>query len=226
MNGRENAAERVCAGQGDYFGRLADLIASSPHNLVSAAERPRVYERHVLESADVARAIAPAGRWMDLGTGGGLPGLVLAKQHPDVAWTLVDATAKKAAAVREFATVLGLTNVTVICARAEGLAWDPHHRGQYAGVVARAVAPLSTLAELARGFLTPGGQLVAIKGPAWRVELQAANRALGVLALEHIHSEPLTGAAREAWVVTMSAVGGPPAGYPRRDGVPKQDPLQ
>ncbi len=198
-NPADSRAERVSAGQTALFPllqRLAGLLADSPHNLVSNAERSQVLERHVLESASVADALVPTGRWMDLGTGGGLPGLVLAARHPDVAWTLVDATAKKIAAVRSFAAELGLTNVTPMQGRAETLARDPEHRGQYDGVVARAVAPLVTLTELARGFLAQDGLLVAIKGPAWQEELDAAARALTLLRLEHVHSVPVDSEGR------------------------------
>jgi 16S rRNA (guanine527-N7)-methyltransferase len=227
--GRETAAERVSAGQRpvpEPLRRLATSIAASPHNLVSAAERPAVLERHVLEAGALADALTPSGRWMDLGTGGGLPGLVLAWRHTAVAWTLVDATAKKVEAVRGFAAELQLANVTVVHARAETLAWDATHRGSYGGVVARAVAPLVTLVELARGFLQPDGDLVAIKGPGWREELQRAQRALETLGFLHVHSQRLAWKARETWLVTMRAAGDPPAGYPRRDGLPKSDPLR
>ena len=179
----------------------------------------------MLESLRVAEQVMPRDRWMDLGTGGGLPGLVLAWRHPDVAWTLLDATAKKVVAVRAFAEELGLTNVTVVQGRAEALAWEPEHRGRYAGVVARAVAPLPTLVELARGFLAPAGSLVAVKGRAWREEAHAARGALQALRYGPVSTEPLLGAERESWLVTMQAHGPPPSGYPRRDGVPKSDPL-
>lgn len=183
-------------------------------------------ERHVLESLRVANQLTPRGRWMDLGTGGGLPGLVMAWRYPDVAWTLVDATAKKVGAVRDFADELGLANVTAVQGRAEALAWASDHRARYAGVVARAVAPLPTLVELARGFLAPNGLLVAVKGPAWRDEAEAARGAIGVLQYQELSPEPVFGAERESWLVTMQAKGPPPSGYPRRDGVPKSDPLR
>lgn len=226
---RENASERVSAGHSGVpaaLVRLAELIAASPHNLVSARERSTVLERHVLESAAVADVLSPSGRWMDLGTGAGLPGLVLAWRHPQVGWTLVDATAKKVAAVRAFAAELELPNVDALQARAETLAWDVDHRAAYDGVVARAVAPLPTLVELARGFLRPNGTLVAIKGPGWREELQIAESALRSLRFSHVHSTRVESDARETWLVTMRAEGRPPAGYPRREGLPKSDPLR
>lgn len=210
---------------GDVPGRLAALIAASPHNLVSRRDRDQVLERHVGESLAVAAAVRPTGRWMDLGTGGGLPGLLMAWRHPDVSWTLVDATAKKVAAVAAFAAELGLDNVITVAARAEQLAHDPSHRARYQGVVSRAVARLATLAELTRGFLAPGGVLVAVKGPAWRAELDDALPALQRLRLLLDSTMSLHLPDREVWLVTMKADGPPPPDFPRRDGLPQQDPL-
>ena len=228
-NTGQNADQRVSAGQSgaaDRLAQLAELIASSPHNLVAASERPHVLERHVLEGDALATRLQPSGRWMDLGTGGGLPGLVLAVRFPEVHWTLVDATAKKVAAVASFAAALGLGNVMTVHSPAETLAHDPAHRGAYDGVVTRAVAPLQTLVELSRGFLKPGGHLVAVKGPRWEDEVAAAGGALRQLQMRVIHSEVLAAAVRPTWVVTMAADGPPPAGFPRRPGLPKHEPLQ
>ncbi len=207
--------------------QLATLIASSPHNLVAAGERAAVYQRHVREAVAVGDALSPApsSRWLDLGTGGGLPGLALAVCHPRVSWVLLDATRKKVLAVEAFAANLGLDNVTAVHGRAEVIAHELDARGQFDGVVARAVAPLGVLAELARGFLRPGGVLAAIKGPAWRQELAAVPSALKILRFAVVHGAELARVERPTWLVTMRAVGDPPAGYPRRDGLPRRDPL-
>ncbi len=207
--------------------RLARLIAHAPLNLVAAAERSSVYERHVFEAAAVGRLLAPApgSRWLDLGTGGGLPGLALAVVYPDVSWTLVDATQKKIRAVAGFADDLGLQNVVAVHGRAERLAHEARFRGQFSGVVSRAVAPLPTLAELARGFLGDGGELAAVKGPTWAEELSAAQTALRMLHLEFSTAREVPETVRATWLVTMRATGRPPVGYPRRDGLPRQQPL-
>ena len=227
-NTSQNGNESVFAGHSGVplaLQRLASLIATSPHNLVARGERADILERHVLEGVALGEHLTPTGRWLDLGTGGGLPGLVLAWRHPAVSWVLLDATAKKVAEVARFADELALSNVTTVAGRAETLAHEPAHRAAYDGVVARAVAPLGTLVELARGFLRPEGVFVAIKGPGWRDEFEGAKAAIARLSLSHVSTHRLPGAARETWVVTMQAAGPPPAGFPRRDGLPKHDPL-
>ena len=206
--------------------RLAGLIARSPHNLVSARERAAVFERHVAEAVAVAGALdpspAPGSRWMDLGTGGGLPGLVFAVLWPDVHWTLLDATAKKVEAVTGFAAELGLVNTRVVHGRAQELGHQSGWRGAFDGVAARAVAPLDVLVELARGFLRPGAVLAAVKGPAYAAELAAASPALRVLAYGRAQVVAVEGTARPTWLVTIPAVGPPPAAYPRRRGQPRK----
>jgi 16S rRNA (guanine527-N7)-methyltransferase len=207
---------------------LAELIAGSPHNLVSGAERQRLGTVHIPEAAALVPllGIAPSTRWLDLGTGGGLPGLVLATLVPDARFVLLDATAKKVEEVRRFAAALALDNVEPRAGRAEELARADGFRAGFDGVVARAVAPLATLLELARGFLGDGGVLAAVKGPAWRAELAEASAAMALLRWELDRVEEVTSAERPTTLVRMRAVGPPPKGFPRRTGVPKQDPIR
>lgn len=207
--------------------RLAELIADSPHNLVARGERVSLRSTHVQECLALAHVLeAEAGsRWLDLGTGGGLPGLVLGIVRPDVRWTLVDATRKKVETVRSFAGELGLDNVRVAAGRAEALARDECFRAAFDGVVTRALARLAVAAELARGFLRPGGVFAVVKGPAWRAELEAAGDALRVLRFSRADVTDIGDAVRPAWLVTMRARGEAPHAYPRRDGVPRARPL-
>lgn len=204
---------------------LASAIAAAPLNLVARRERPTLAAVHIPECVTIARALAPAAgsRWMDLGTGGGLPGLVCAVVRPDVRWVLVDATAKKAAAVRGFADSLGI-DVEVRCGRAEELGHAADLRGAFDGVVARAVAPLPTLLELSVGFVRMSGTIAAIKGPRWEDEVHRARRAAVILGLTYVGAEELA-TDRPSWLVRYAADGPPPGRFPRRDGVPKAEPL-
>jgi 16S rRNA (guanine527-N7)-methyltransferase len=224
VNGPQRIAERISPADRAVLGEFADLLRSSPHNLVAGGDHAAIYQRHLLESWAVADALPCVGRWLDLGTGGGLPGLVAAVRHRDVEWVLLDATRKKVAAVDSFVAVLGLDNVRTVHGRAEELAHGPL-RGTCAGVLARAVAPLSTLTELARGFLAPAGWLAAVKGPAWQTELSEAARGLRILRYRSVSTTAVPDTIRPTWLVTMRAVGFPPAGYPRRTGLPRGAPL-
>jgi len=207
--------------------RLAELIAGSPHNLVSRGDRADVFGIHVQECRGYTAALElEAGqRWIDVGTGGGLPGLVLAAMAPDVHWTLVDSVAKKTEAVRGFAETLGLPNVTVLTGRAEDLAHDAAFREQFNGAISRAVAPLPSLVEYLAGFVQPNGLVVGVKGPRWEDELAAARPALQLLRLAEWRVVPIPDAARPSWLVMMRRQGTLRELYPRRAGLPKSQPL-
>jgi 16S rRNA (guanine527-N7)-methyltransferase len=205
---------------------LGRLIAESPHNLVSRRERARV-DTHLAEALAVGRELpVRAGQhWLDLGTGGGLPGLVLALAHPDVRWLLLDSVGKKVAAVQAFAAALELGNVRAVAARAETLARDPAHREAFDGVVSRAVAHLVVVAELSRGFVRPGGVVAAIKGPRQRLEREEAVAGIAQMRLSPPQARRVAAGVRETWIVTMRATGPCPPGIPRRPGVPRAQPL-
>lgn len=208
--------------QEEFDERLAALIGGSPHGLVSRGERGQLTARHLPESRELGRWLGEVGgRWMDLGTGGGLPGLVLAWEHSAVRWVLVEARHKKAAEVRRFAVELGI-DCEVEVGRGEDLAWEAGHRASFDGVVARAVAPLRVLVELARGFLVPGGRLVAVKGQGARGEVEAASSALERTRMRVERIEPL--GIGETMVVEAVAEGPVPADVPRRAGVPQRRP--
>lgn len=191
------------------FDLLAELIATSPHNLVSRRDRALVGSVHIPECRAVARGSwwAPGQRWLDLGTGGGLPGLVLALEHPEVDWVLLDATRKKVEAVRAFAERLGISNAAVIWGRAEALGLEPGHHGGYDGVISRAVAHLGVLAAWARSFLRPGGLLIAVKGKTAAAELEEAASILRGLkfALREVWAFP--DASRSTTAIVLEAGG-------------------
>jgi 16S rRNA (guanine527-N7)-methyltransferase len=206
---------------------LADLIASSPHNLVSRRDREDVFRLHLQECVALANVLParPGERWIDIGTGGGLPGLVLALCQPGTEWTLVDATGKKAEAVRSFASALDLENVEVLHGRAEELAHQPGRRGQFDGAITRAVGSLPMVMELSRGFVVPGGTIAAVRGRQWAADIASTRRAARLLCLTDIHSVAVPAALRKTWLVTMRAEGPPPKQYPRADGMPRVKPL-
>jgi 16S rRNA (guanine527-N7)-methyltransferase len=158
--------------------RFAALVASSPHNLVSRRAREELITRHVPECAALA-GLLPAGpaRLLDVGSGGGFPGIVIALTRPELEVHLLDSTAKKTAFLTEAVQELGLTNVTVHTGRAEELVRG-ELRASFDLVTARAVAALDRLLVWTVPFLAPEGVLYAVKGERWREELEEATQAL------------------------------------------------
>ena len=154
-----------------YAGILATRGVA--HGLLGPREVPRLWDRHLLNCAVVAELIEQRrGTLVDLGSGAGLPGLVLAMVLPDTAVTLLEPMERRCRFLAECVTELGLANVSVLRGRAE----DVTIRADV--VTARAVAPLPRLAELAMGVVRPGGMVLAIKGRTAAEELKAAGSVL------------------------------------------------
>jgi 16S rRNA (guanine527-N7)-methyltransferase len=154
-----------------YAGLLA--TRGVEQGLLGPREVPRLWDRHLLNCAVVAELIEePRGTLLDLGSGAGLPGLVLAMVLPNTAVTLLEPMERRCRFLAECVTELGLANVSVLRGRAE----DVTVRTDV--VTARAVAPLPRLAELAVGVVRPGGMVLAIKGRTAAEELKAAGPVL------------------------------------------------
>jgi len=150
---------------------FAGLLASRgvEQGLLGPREVPRLWDRHLLNCAVVAELIEPRpGTLLDLGSGAGLPGLVLAMLLPETEVTLLEPMERRCRFLTEAVTELGLANASVVRGRAE----DVIVRADM--VTARAVAPLPRLAELAIGVVRPGGMVLAIKGRMAAEELKAA----------------------------------------------------
>ncbi|MFN0013855.1 MAG: 16S rRNA (guanine(527)-N(7))-methyltransferase RsmG [Saprospiraceae bacterium] len=177
-------------------------------NLVSRQDIENLELRHVLHSLAIAKAFAfkSGAKVLDLGTGGGFPGIPLAILFPEVQFTLIDGTGKKIAVVQEVASALGLTNTEALHVRAE----EMKIRAAFDFVVTRAVAPLDKLLAWGQPLLSkkhqhayPNG-IVALKGGDLREEVSAlpgrAKNYLEHFPVQDFFPEPWF---EEKWVVYM-----------------------
>lgn len=158
FSSRLDLAERYCA-----------LLATDGvvRGLIGPREAPRLWERHLLNCAVVGDAIAEDATVADIGTGAGLPGLVLAIRRPDLSVTLVEPLLRRTTFLEEVVTELALANVTVVRGRAEEL----HGVRTFAVVTSRAVAPLDRLLSWCWPLVAPGGQVLAMKGSSAQQEV-------------------------------------------------------
>jgi len=138
-------------------------------NLVANPTLDHIWTRHFLDSAQLLAHVPEAAKsWIDLGSGAGFPGLVIAILRPDIAVTLVESDRRKSVFLTEAARATN-TDITVLCERAETLDIKANI------VSARALAPLSTLLDLAEPLLTAGGTALFLKGENVENELTEAN---------------------------------------------------
>lgn len=154
----------------------ADLLAREGvlRGLIGPREVPRLWERHLINCALLGEAIGQGLDVCDIGSGAGLPGLVLALHRPDLHVTLVEPLLRRTTFLEEAVSALGLSNVEVVRARAEEL----HGKRDFAVVTSRAVAPLERLLGWSMPLVRQGGELVAMKGSSVHEEIDAAAKVL------------------------------------------------
>jgi 16S rRNA (guanine527-N7)-methyltransferase len=169
--------------------------------------------------------LGDARKVVDVGSGGGLPGLPLKIIRPDLQLTLIEADQAKAAFLVHACAQLGLEGVEVIARRAEDAGHDPRLREAFDVAVARALAPLPVLAELCLGLVRVGGRLLAQKTESEGTG--AGERAIEIMGgtLIAVHASP-SDARRAGTVVVVQKVRPTPDAYPRRPGIPNRRPLQ
>jgi 16S rRNA (guanine527-N7)-methyltransferase len=156
--------------------RYADVLATAgvERGLIGPREVPRLWERHLLNCAVLGEALGEEADVCDIGSGAGLPGLVIAISRPDLSVTLVEPLLRRSTFLSEVVGDLALPNVEVVRARAEEL----HATREFSVVTSRAVAPLDRLVGWSLPLVRRGGLLVAMKGASARAELEAAEKAL------------------------------------------------
>lgn len=152
--------------------RYATLLATDGvvRGLIGPREAPRLWDRHLVNCALLGELVPDGASVCDIGSGAGLPGLVLAIARPDVSMTLVEPLLRRTTFLEEVVLALGLTNVAVVRGRADAL----HGEQTFDIVTSRAVAPLDRLLGWSMPLVAPEGALVAMKGSSVEAEIEAA----------------------------------------------------
>lgn len=178
----------------DLFGDRIDVARAftdalaregEERGLIGPLELPRLWTRHILNSVIAAPLFH--GSVADIGSGAGLPGLVLAIARPDVQWTLIEPMERRVIWLNEQVTALGLENVEVHRARAE----DVRHPEGFDVVTARAVSALRTLIPLTAPLVKDGGELALLKGMNVENEIEAAQKPIKKFRLSNVRVEVL-----------------------------------
>jgi 16S rRNA (guanine527-N7)-methyltransferase len=197
---------------------LARLISEWP-GLVSGPAGELIADSLVLRDH-----LGEAEKVVDIGSGGGLPGLPLKIMLPGLGMTLVEADQAKAAFLVRACAALGLRDVEVVARRAEEVGQDPIYRETFDVAVARALAPMAVLVELCLPLVRVGGRLLAQKTES--EDLVGATRAIEALggSLNSVVAAP-SDARSAGTVVIVDKLRSTPPAYPRRAGVPARKPL-
>ncbi len=222
--------------QFEHYGALIE-VRSKQFNLTGLKTWEKIREELFIRSL---RILSPAGgnvptpewfagkRVIDIGTGAGIPGIVLKIALPELHITLVDSNQKRAKFVSEVVNALELDNTKVINRRAEELAQQIDHREQYDLVLARAVARLNELAELTIPFANIGGTVILPKSRGSEQEVKEAAAAAEILgaapAITLQVNKP--GNSPPDDMVYWMKISATPDKFPRRNGIPHQSPIK
>lgn len=170
------AAEQLAGDRIDLLRAFGAHLAARGEELglIGPLELPRLWTRHLLNSAVLGPLLTGGGTVADIGTGGGMPGLVLAIVRPDVEFFLVEPMERRCAWLNDQIVELGLTNATVKRGRAE----EYHGAFEVDQVTARAVTALRKLVPLTAPLLKSGGEMLFLKGTSVEAEIEAAEKVL------------------------------------------------
>lgn len=209
------------------------LKESRRFNLTAIHDPREMVTRHFV---DALTPLAPVDcpvdksaelRVIDVGSGNGVPGLVIAIAFPHWRVTLLESNHKRADFLVRAVAEVEAANVEVVVGRAETVGREADHRDRYDGVLARALAILPTTLELCLPFAKPGGWFLAYKGHDCEKEVEISREAFGLLNADLVRSDlyPLEPTSLIHTALWIRKSGPTPETYPRRDGLPKKRPL-
>ena len=196
-------------------------------NITAITDPKEFLEKNILDSLAIVSepAIENAKKVLDLGTGGGYPGLPLAMHYPDKEFVLMDSVNKKLGVIDNIANKLEIKNVRTVHGRAEDLAKEKEYRDSFDLVVSRAVASMPTLVEYALPFVKPGGFFVAYKTESALDEVVLANKAITELGGRLSKIENVGGKNSGHLLVLVEKLVETPKAFPRKAGEAKRNPL-
>jgi len=202
-------------------------LENQRQNLISRKNIAYEIDKHIEDSLKIRDVLDLTGeKLVDIGSGAGFPGMIIAIACPQVDITLVESDRKKSQFLKDVARELELTNVKVICARVEELGQDSRYRSNFSLCSSRAVASMNILLEYGLPLLSPGGRLLLWKGRNYQQEIDQAQNALAILGglLKEVYRYTLM-EERDRAIVIVRKEKPTPEKYPRRVGIPAKRPL-
>ena len=209
---------------------MEEILERNQHiNLTAITDRKEFIQKHYIDSwlCVASEEFRNAKTIMDVGTGGGFPGVPLAICFPEKQFTLIDSLNKRIKIINELCGSLEIHNVQAVHGRAEELARRKDMRDAFDLCVSRAVANMSTLCEYCLPFVKEGGVFIAYKGPDCRQELDAARRAIKEMSgsLLRVESPQIAGAPFSHKLIYIEKVKPTASKYPRKAGTPSKEPV-
>lgn len=198
-------------------------------NLTNITDHDEFIEKHYIDSIVIANQdeFIEADKIIDVGTGGGFPGVPLAILFPEKNFILLDSLNKRLKIINQLTNEIGINNVTTIHGRAEELAKKPELRESFDMCLSRAVANLTSLSELCIPFVKENGTFIAYKGPGINEELENAQKAIEILGgnISKIEDVNINN-NMEHKLLFINKIRNTPKKYPRKPGEPIRNPIK
>lgn len=196
-------------------------------NVTAITDEKLFIVKHFIDSLLINQYLKGIESLIDIGTGGGFPGIPLKILNEDVKFTLVDSINKKLNVIRDLSEKIGFKKLEIIHTRAEDLANKKEYRENYDLATTRAVSNLSTILEYMLPFVKVGGYAICMKGPNYQEELKEAEKAIQILGgkLDKIETFNIEG-EMERNVLIIKKIKTTPKNYPRSQGKPVKEPIR
>ncbi|MCR4430280.1 MAG: 16S rRNA (guanine(527)-N(7))-methyltransferase RsmG [Tepidanaerobacteraceae bacterium] len=196
-------------------------------NLTGITKKKDFIEKHVIDSLMVTKLIKieNCSSMIDIGTGAGIPGILIKIARPDLKMILVEAIRKKADFLNEAVSQLGIKNIEIVNERSETAAKKEKYREKSDIAVARAVSSLKVLAELCLPFVKKDGIFIAMKGEKAKEEINEARNSLSIMGGEISDIIEYKIANLSHRLIIIKKIASTPEKYPRRPGMPEKNPL-
>lgn len=210
---------------------MKEILELNKHvNLTAITERDDFINKHYIDSLLCCELLElkNAEKIIDIGTGGGFPGVPLAIAFPKKEFVLVDSLNKRIKIINRLCQELGILNVRALHGRAEELARRKDMRESFDLCVSRAVANMSTLSEYCIPFVRPGGNFIAYKGPGYEAELRAAGNAIRILGgeISGEESPEISDIPFDHKLIIIYKKHSTASKFPRKAGIPSKEPIK
>ena len=209
----------------DYMKYLLDW--NEKINLTAIKDEKEFVVKHFIDSLTISEFVGDNKRIIDVGTGGGFPGIPLKLSRENLNVTLIDSVNKKIMVLNDIINKMNLENIEALHTRAEELAQNKEYREEFDIAVSRAVSNMNTLVEYLLPFVKVGGFVICMKGPEYKEELNASKNAINILGgkIEEIKELQINNELVRN-IIIIKKVKNTNIKYPRGQGKPLREPLK
>ncbi|MGC9772510.1 16S rRNA (guanine(527)-N(7))-methyltransferase RsmG [Fervidobacterium islandicum] len=205
--------------------RYVKELIDSPVNLVGFKDFNEAFHNLYMDSVIAVKPEDLGAEFLDVGTGGGVPGVFLAIEF-GAKGLLIDSVCKKIDYVKKLCEQLEIKNVELMCIRAEELKKAGNFREHFDSAVSRAVSKIATVLELTAPYVKVGGKVLLYKGPGYTEELGQSVNAMKELGVKLVETRKYTILGKDRFLLVFEKFAPTPERYPRKTGIPEKRPIR